>query len=573
MQKSMLKFLATIGSRSAHPLTNLDAITRWMGSLPMGDSVKAIEALTRQIKEYSGQRQAVTKDRLAVLNALDQGAQEMLEILRNQYLQNPRMSRVVESRLWNTVNGYYQEILRAYHAHIMEYIGNPSGSKIAAAIPRLTARTLWYFGLDAKWSYYRYTPPNPKLWKRMHNLYHFSEYEEFETQSLKLYEENSSETSVTQLYLESLMLETLNTGSLTPRQIHLIERWMPMLVRGIRLEQEYKQACHVFYVNLEENRGARRVRRIEPGEAMRYWDTYGLKEKLDALRSQISAGALPVKLGLTEDCKMPTCLELLERIAYFWSPTGLKRTQRAFERKGSMKSIEVVRGLSDICWNVRADNVRALKAMTAETSDGLSYDEMVDVHLYGFVTKRTQAKVGQGKDAKIEHVIAHERWVMENESAGGYGAHINDQADDWVRLGKLVGLKPEKKGHWNIGVIRRMCRTQPNQQYIGIEVVVERPMALVLRAEKSENRPLTVDGIDALGIKMPFPALFLKGAGQTAQSDALILQSAEFSSGRELWFSVRGTTYHIRLKHALEHGDDWLRATFEILAKHANARD
>ncbi len=541
----------------------------------MGDSVKAIEALTIQIKEYSDQRQVVTKERLAVLNAIDEASQALLDGLRNQYLQNPRMSRVVESRLWNTVNGYYQEILRAYHSHIMEYIGNPNSSKIAAAIPRLTARTLGYFGLDAKWSYYRYTQANPKLWKRMHNLYHFAEYEEFETRSLKLYDEDQAETSVVQLYMESLMLETLNTGSLTPRQIHLIERWMPMLVRGIRLEQDYKKERHIFYVNLEENRGARRVRRIEPSEALRYWDTYGLKEKLDALRSQISAGVLPAKLGLTEDCKLPACLELLERIAYFWSPTGLKRTRRVFERKGSMRSIDVVRGLNDICLNVRADNMRSLQSKVAENTDGISYDEMVDVHLYGFVTKRTQVKVGQEKekDEKIEHLISHERWVMENESERGYGAQITDQADDWVRLGKLVGIKPERKGHWNIGVIRRMRRTQPTQQYIGIEVLVERPVALMLRAEKSEDRPLSVDGLDTLDIKLPFPALFLSGAGQTAQSDALILQSAEFSSGRELWFGVRGITYHIRLKHALERGDDWLRASFEVVSKHATNAD
>ena len=102
----MLKFLATLGTKPSHPLTNLDAITRWMGALPKGDSVKALEALTKQVKEYVDQQQVVSKEHLAVLNALDQGAQGLLDTLRSQYLQNPRMSRVVESRLWNTVNGY-----------------------------------------------------------------------------------------------------------------------------------------------------------------------------------------------------------------------------------------------------------------------------------------------------------------------------------------------------------------------------------------------------------------------------------------------------------------------------------
>ncbi|MBT9613413.1 MAG: hypothetical protein IV108_09140 [Burkholderiales bacterium] len=563
----MLKFLTTIGRKPIPPLTDALSITRWMEELPMGDAVETIEAVVKQIKEYCDQGLPTTKERLAVLTVLDQGAQDALETLRDQYLQNPRMSRMMESRLWNTVMLYYQEILRAYHGHLMEYIGNPTGSRIGLSIPLLTARAVNYFALDAIWSYYRYTEANPKLWKRLHNLYHFAEYEEFERQPLKLYEEGV-DTSIAELYLQALMLETLNTGSLAPRQLYLIERWLPMLVKGIQIAREFKPTQHTFYLDLNENRGAHRVRRVEPQENLRYWDTYFLKEKLDNLRAQLTAGALPARLGLTEDCKLPTCLELLERIAYFWAPTGIKRVQRAFERKHIMQSIEVVRGLNDISLNVRADYARSARPATAADADDISYAEMVDVHLYGFVTQRTQVKLGQGRTEKIEHAVSHERWVMENESEGGYGANINDQADDWVRLGKLVGLKPEKKGHWNVGVIRRMRRISPHQQYVGIEVIAERPMALLLRAEKSENRPLSIDGIDSVGFVMPISALYFKAA-QADQVDSLILQSAEYAKGRELWFNAKGFTYHIRLKQAVERGDDWLRASFDVLAKTA----
>ncbi len=567
----MLKFLATIGRKPIPPLTDLLSITRWMEELPMGDAVETIEAVVKQIKEYCDQGLPTTKERLAVLTALDQGAQEALETLRDQYLQNPRMSRMMESRLWNTVLVYYQEILRAYYGHLMEYIGNPTGSRIGPSIPLLTARAVNYFALDAKWSYYRYTQANPKLWKRLHNLYHFAEYEEFERQPLKLYAEGL-ETSIADLYLQALMLETLNTGSLAPRQLSLIERWLPMLIKDIHIDREFKPTQHTFYLDLNENRGAHRVRRVVPQENLRYWDTYGLKEKLDSLRAQLTAGVLPVRLGLTEDCKLPTCLELLERIAYFWAPTGVKRVQRAFERKNAMQSIEVVRGLNDISLNVRADNARVVSSVNTSGTGDISYAEMLDVRLYGFVTQRTQNKLGQGNEEKIEHIIAHERWVMENESEGGYGANINDQADDWVRLGKLVGLKPEKKGHWNVGVIRRMRRISPHQQYVGIEVIAERPTALLLRADKSENRPLSIEGIDSVGFVMPIPTLYLKAAQADHpgnQVDSLILQSAEYAKGRELWFNAKGFTYHIRLKQAVERGDDWLRASFDVLAKTA----
>ncbi len=569
----MLKFLAAIGRKPIPPLTDLQSITRWMGELPMGDAATTLEAVVKQIKEYCNQGLPTTKERLAVLSVLDQGAQDALESLRDQYLQNPRMSRMMESRLWNTVLVYYQEILRAYHGHLMEYIGNPSGSRIGPSIPLLTARTVNYFALDAKWSYYRYTQPNPKLWKRLHNLYHFAEYEEFERQALKLYAEGV-ETSVADLYMQALMLETLNTGSLAPRQLRLIERWLPMLMKDIQIAREFNPTQHTFYLDLNENHGAHRVRRVMPQENLRYWDTYGLKDKLDSLCTQLTAGALPARLGLTEDCKLPACLELLERIAYFWAPTGVKRVQRAFERKHVMQSIEVVRGLNDIGINVRADNARAMRPVSsiktgdADDTGDISYAEMVDVHLYGFVTQRTKVKLGQGKATKIEPTLSHERWVMENESEGGYGANINDQADDWVRLGKLVGLKPEKKGHWNVGVIRRLRRIGSQQQYVGIEVIVERPMALMLRADKSESRPLSIDSIDAVGFVLPISALYFKAA-QAGQADSLILQSAEYAKGRELWFNAKGFTYQIRLKQAVERGDDWLRASFEVLAKTA----
>ena len=562
----MFKFLSTLGRKPIPPLTNLHSITRWIDELPMGDAVVTIEALVKQLQDYCEQGGPTTKERVAVLTAIDQGAQDTLEMLRDQYLQNPRMSRMMESRLWNTVLLYYQGILRAYHGHLMEYIGNPTGSRIGPSIPLMTARAVHYFALDAKWSYYRYTEPNPKLWKRLHNLYHFAEYEEFERQPLKLYQEGL-ETSVADLYLQTLMLETLNTGSLAPRQLHLIERWLPMLVKGIPIEREFNPTQHTFFLDLDENRGARRVRRVTPKENMRFWDTSGLKEKLDHLRAQLTAGALPARLGLTEDCKLPVCLELLERISYFWAP-GVKRVQRAFERTRMMKSIEVVRGLNDICLNVRADNVPAARAASASETVDISYAEMVDVHLYGFVTQRTQAKLGQVKEEKIEPVSAHERWVMENESEGGYGANIKDQADDWVRLGKLVGLKPEKKGHWSVGVIRRMRRIDQNQQYVGIEVIAERPMSLLLRADKSEHRPLSIEGIDPVGFVLPISALYLKAA-QADHPDTFILQSAEYAKGRELWFNAQGFSYHIGLKQAVEHGDDWLRASFEVLAKTA----
>lgn len=562
----MFEFLS-FKRKTVDPMTDLHSATQWMKELPLGDMYAANEQVVKTLREYNEQKLPATKDRIAALFHLDEGAQEILRGLQTQYLLNPRMSRSIESRLWNAVFAYCQEILQAYHGHVMEYVANPGASKIKSLLPLIIARAINYFALDAKWCYFRYERVNPKLWKRIHNLYHLAEYEEFERQPLKLYEQDAAGTSIANVYLRALMLEVINSGSLLPRQIDLVDRWLGDFARDLVLEKEFKPTRHVFFVDLAEMRGARRVRRVEPGETKRYWDTFALKDRIDRIKADLAQGEAPVRLGLTEDCKPPACLELLERVAALWSPT-IKRAQRAHERKRVMKQIDVVRGIDHICANVKMDNEQVRVAQEGrEGEGGLSYEAMLDVHLYGFVTKRTQLKQEQERDEKPAPKVTHERWVMENESEHGYGALIDVQADDWLRLGKLVGLKPERNGPWVVAVIRRMTHINPAQYSVGMEVLSERPVALMLRASRHAESGYTIDGIDSVDVVLPTPALFLKGDAASGQLDTLLIQSAEYASGRQLWFNAKGMTYNIALKQAIERGDDWLRVTFQVLSQ------
>lgn len=563
----MFEFLS-FKRKAVDPMTDLHSVTQWMKELPLGDMYAANEQLVKALRDYNEQKLPATKDRLAALFHLDEGAQEILRGLQTQYLLNPRMSRSIESRLWNAGFTYCQEILQAYHGHVMEYVANPGGSKVKPSLPLIIARTINYFALDAKWCYFRYERLNPKLWKRIHNLYHLAEYEEVERQPLKLYQQHDAAgTSIANLYLRTLMLDVINSGSLLPRQIDLVDRWLGDFARDMVLETEFKPTRHIFYVDLADTRGARRVRRIEPAETKRYWDTFALKDRMDQIKANLIKGEAPARLGLTEDCKLPACLELLDRVAALWSPT-VKRAQRAHERKRVMKQIEVVRGMNNICASVKMDNEQVRVRQAREGESDLSYEEMLDVHLYGFVTKRTQVKLEQGRDEKpAPPTVAHERWVMENESERGYGALIEVQTDDWIRLGKLVGLKPERNGQWNVAVIRRMTHINPTQYSVGMEVLSERPVALMLRANHHAESGYTIDGVDAVDVVLPTAALFLKGDAASAQPDTLLIPSAEYASGRQLWFNAKGMTYNIVLKQAVERGDDWLRVTFQVLSQ------
>lgn len=559
----MFEFLTAFKRKPADPMTDLQSATRWMKALPLGDLYAANEQLVKTLRDFNAQKVAVSTDRIQALLHLDQGAQEILRGLHTQYLHNPRMSRAVESRLWNSVFSYFAEILQAYHGLVMDYVGNPGGSKVRSFLPLVIARALNYLGCDAKWCFFRYEGVNPKLWKRLHKLYHLAEYEEIEREPIVIYEGEAHGTSIVNLYLRVLMLEAANNGTLLPRQIDLVDRWLADLCRHLVLEKSFKPSRHTFYVDLGESRGARRVRRLEPTETKRYWDTFALKAHLDDLRARLVAGEAPARLGLTEDCRLPACLELLDKVAELWSPS-VKRARRAHERTRMMQQIEVVHGLERICANVKLDNDQV--RLDAE-SQGLSYEEALDLHLYGFVTQRTRARLAQEREGRRPPMEAHERWVAENESEDGYGALIDVSEDDWIRLGRLVGLRPERRGTWVVAVIRRMVRVGSDRYSVGLRVLSRQPVALLLRTERHEDSGYTIDGVDAVDVTLPVPALYIKGDREGGRPDSLVLASADYANGRTFWFTVRGVTYHIALGQVLDRGEDWLQVGFRLLAR------
>ena len=542
-----------------------------MDDLPLGDIYSANEKVVAAIKEFNEQKLAFTRDRLEVLMHLDETSQDNQETLLQQYLRNPRMSRTIESRLWNAMFCFCREVIRGYHSFIMDYVANPSGSKIAAQIPLITARAIRYFGLEANLHYYRYEQVEPKMWKRLHNLYHFAEYEEFENKPCTLYDKDKSLiTTCTNEYMRILMLNTLNRGSLYPRQIHMVDQWLDLLVPDIVLERDYDPTRHVFQVHLGETSGARRIRRPPKDELIRYWSINALFEHIERIKQALMNGELPVRLGLTEECRLPACLEFLERIEQLWSPEGEKRAQRAHERKSVKKMIDVLRGWAEICVEVKQDNNRnQVKKNVEDVEQELSYDEMVDYKLYGFVTHRTQVKIihEHEEEPKPQPRGTRERWVMENESEQGYGAVIKDIDNEWVRLGKLVGLKPEKKGSWVIGVVRRLSCVPEDHHYVGIEIIAQNPIVVMLRPENQKSSGYTIDGVDSVDVVLPIPALYIKGDADKKRPDTLVLQSAEYATGRELELSAKGKSYKVSLNKVLERGDDWLRVSFNVLAK------
>jgi hypothetical protein len=70
---------------------------------------------------------------------------------------------------------------------------------------------------------------------------------------------------------------------------------------------------------------------------------------------------------------------------------------------------------------------------------------------------------------------APESWIVENVSAGGFGALVPQMKTDWLRVGTLLALQPDGGDNWVVGRVRRVTRVSQQEARVGIQTLSKAP--------------------------------------------------------------------------------------------------
>ncbi|HQT01021.1 MAG: hypothetical protein B7Y26_03930 [Hydrogenophilales bacterium 16-64-46] len=545
--------LTNLAKRDDDPLTNLKSASRWLDNLPVGDAFKSHRAILDEIKRFNENSSDLSKDRLAVLKLLDEKSRDLQDTLVRQYLRNPRMSRPMESKLWHTVYSLYWEIARGYHSFVLDFARSAGKRPHEHDIPLVTLRAIRVFGNLLKWRAMRYLSTGEKIWLRLHNLYRIAEIEGFHRTAQAGYAEESP-CSCETAYLHVMMLQLANSGTLYPRQIDLIDRWLCQWHEHLSLETRCDIDRHAFAVDLSADHGPRRTRKCTDDKPVRYWGTTELLEKLSGLQRALGDGTAPASLGLTEDTRTSESLDILNHLQHHWSPLTTREQRRA-SRESVKRLLDVAQGFPAIVGQIKAAFAPSPGASPYGT--GINFSEADDVSIYGFVTERTRERSSQMQTHGTRTSPDVERWVMQDESACGYGAIVESRDRDWLRVGTLLGLKSHDAAGWQLGVIRRLSRLNDDTSSIGIETLPETP-SLVMLYETTSTANYTVNGIDNSGANLPHAALWLEG-----DSLSVILDPVHYAPGKILRFNSAGTFRFIALRYPVERSEGWIRVAAE----------
>ena len=143
-----------------------------------------------------------------------------------------------------------------------------------------------------------------------------------------------------------------------------------------------------------------------------------------------AAGALQALIQRTHSEDEVT-LEVLRHLAVVWSP---EPPERRHTRHNVKSRLTIAHGF--------AGTLEALGG----ASDSLDFDQK-----------------------------AVESWVVENVSAGGFGAIVPQAKGDWLRVGTLLAMQPDGGTNWVVGAIRRVSRTSAHEARVGIETLSRAP--------------------------------------------------------------------------------------------------
>jgi hypothetical protein len=502
----MLKLFG--GGRPDHPMADPREARRILAELPAQDPFKALEELAHWHESIGAAEGFRLENRIALLVQVDDAAQPRARKLARDYCAAARPSRVQENRLWTHCHEYWRQAGIAY-AHCVERFLQEAKPAEAARLqlPQLLMRTLRSLAQHLKWMHLRYGPIDTAVWGILNRVYAFAESRGVAAAKAAAYA-GQPESTPRQEFLRAAIFSASSPDSLLPREIQLAERLIGDYSADFALAEA--QAPELpYWIDLARPMAPLRVARSpQPGPTVRFLGGGGALAALQSLIAKIEAsGQVPSGVNLGDTYEPETALDAMQHLAMYWSPVP---PERRHPRHNVKSRLAIVQGF---------DSVRQVLA----PEDPTSFQRPVE-----------------------------EAWIVENVSAGGFGAVVPQAKSDWLKVGALLGMQPEGGSNWIAGMVRRVNRVSGQQARVGIQTLSKAPQSLEL---------------DLRGARVP--ALLLPGGEPGSLETSIALKPAIFAAGANAE-AEHGGRQHLYIPQGVaERGEDYEIVRFREMVREA----
>jgi hypothetical protein len=495
------------GGKPDHPLADPKEARRLLDALP-ADEVKALDEVMHWVESVAVIEGFKPEVRLQLLITLDDAAQARVRKLSRDYFASARLSRYQENRLWTALHGYWKQAGHAYARMVDQFVQQAKGIDAAKPLlPLLLVRTLRSFAQHIKWMHMRYGPIDAASWGVFNSVYAFAEVRQL-VQSKAAAHAGAGGDSTPQLeFLKGLLFSVGAPDGMLPQEVELAERligaFAPRFVLanapapGLSFSQDLAQALPPV----------RLARAPKPGPGLRcFGPGTALAEVHDLAEKVHVGGKLPPEVSQGASYEPHLALDVLRHLHQYWSP---EPPERKTQRHPVKSRLSVTHG----------------------------YEGVIGV-------------LGGGDSLDFDNRNT-ESWIVENVSAGGFGAVVPQLKGDWLRVGTLLALQPEGGTNWVLGLVRRVNKLVGQQARAGIQTLSRSPM--LSRFALAGVKTVSEQGL----------LLKIDGAAEVH----IVLKPGVFTPGQNLE-TEEGGRHHVYLPQAVaERGEDYEIARFRELIR------
>jgi len=490
-----------------HPMADAKAAKRILDELPAQDALKALEELAEWHESVSLAEGFRPEQRIQLLMKLDDASQGRVNKLTRDYLAPGRQSRFQENRQWSVVHGYWRQAGLAFARCVDLFVQGTRGAEGAKSVlPQLLVRCLRALAQQIKWMHLRYGPCDTAVWGVLNRVYGYAE-------ARGLAQARAEGESTPQLeFLRGLMFSASSPEGLLPAEIELAEQVIAQFAPRFALAPA-AGADLPYWTDLRKPMAPLRTVRPPPAAAgLRYFGAGAALGEVQALAERVRAmAAVPSSLNLRAPADADEVLDVLEHLALNWAP---QPPERKHQRHTVKSRLNVTNGLQGV-----------IDTLGVSTSRGFD---------------------GSGTES----------WIVENVSAGGFGAVVSQVKGDWLRVRALVALQPEGGSNWLIGLVRRVSRIAGQQARVGIQTLSRSPAVSQFAISGSRG------GTGEVGV-------LLKGGDPASVEVQIALRPGVFAPGQNLEALRDGRRYIYLPTGFGERGEDFEIGRFRELLREA----
>ena len=494
-------------------------VKEWLDRLPTSNAFEAARSLRDALSTVNRQN-IPDETRLKLLELYRETIYALLPGLEERFSSTTLPLPEKQRQTANVARELLMEVGYGYKIILLEHINKRLNFGPNRQLPQLIQRALAALSSILMICYETYAPTPAGIWSEMHQLYRYAVQLNVQDETLS---EVSSTSSINLTYKQSLLLALADPYRLMQGEVAKVMDYLARFGDQAHLMPlaQTTGPAGFFLVRLDTDKPPKAIAQNTTVMDARndiLLNTIDLARVMHQSIVKLESGEIPASLGLPAAAKDPAYVDLMRRLIRHWGIAP----KRHFSRLANQTKMDICAGIRPIHYFLSA------RQHGADGSTARQDAEITVQFASSLIDKASQ------------QTFTSTQWTILNESAGGLALSKVTDEPIQIRVGELVGLKPEKSTVWNVGVVRWVQSDNPTHLELGVQMLAP------------EVAPVTIKATISNLSEVFQPALLLPEIPLLKQPPTLLAARGEFQEQREFQLQQHSSISTIRATKLLE---------------------